>query len=442
MNLKTISLITFFSLACFFVTTFAVSAVAAATTTAAAAGETEYNGQFSPTLIANTEDFEKVVFKQTTPDRVKITAANLPKDAHLALGRLYDPQTGKFSVLALLVEDSSAEDDEEEIEEGKSPLIFVDANGDNAFSDDEKLILKQSEKDNPYLWEATANLPIKNSFFTACPLFLQYFKSVRIEKMTSEDRLVTQSTEVLASGTIDVKGKKILAHYAYSFEDKKITPQKGWLGIDGNEDGKVDMNPLSPEAAKADDETVVFRVGDRYFSTKKADPAKNQIVLREHEAKDYKRLELAIGKEFPDFAFTDFNGKKRRFSEFRGKYILLDVWGFWCPPCRKEMPYLREAARRFAGRNLELVGLNTDVEIPVEMVKKTLEENDMRWTQARVESVLDLINKQIRVETFPTTFLIAPDGKILSMSRHTRGELDLRGKDLLKSLDETLPAEK
>jgi thiol-disulfide isomerase/thioredoxin len=393
------------------------------------AGDGEYTGQFDTALVPNTENFEKVVFKHVTTAGFKGESA-LDPDAHVASGRLYDPQTGKFSALASLVE---AADEE------SKPLIYVDLDGSGNFSDGEKFIFQQSEKDNPYLWNVTVNLPVKNSFFTACPLFLQYFKQVRVEKMSAEDRLLTQSTDVMARGKIEVKGKKILTQYAYSFEDKKITPQKGWLGVDGNEDGAVDMDELSSEAAKADDETIVFRVGQMYLSTKKADLSKNQIVMREHEAKDYKRIELAVGKEFPEFSFVDLGGKKRRFSEYRGKYILLDVWGFWCPPCRREMPYLREASKRFQTRNLEIVGLNTDVEMPLDILKKNLETNDLRWTQAQLESVFDLINKQLRIESFPTTFLIAPDGKILSMSRHLRGEPDLRGKDLLETLDEILP---
>ncbi|HEX8369788.1 MAG TPA: TlpA disulfide reductase family protein [Pyrinomonadaceae bacterium] len=394
----------------------------------AAAGD-EFTGQFEAALVANTENFERVIFKYASTATVNSESA-FDQNARLARGRLYDPQTGSISVAALLVDE---EDDE------KKPLIFVDLDGNGNFSNTEKFQFQQTEKDNPYLWNITVNLPVKDNFFTACPLFLQYFKSVRVEKMGEGDRLLTQSTEVLARGRVEVKGKKILAQYAYSFENKKITPQKGWLGIDGNEDGAVDMDELSPEAAKADDETIVFRVGQTYLSTKKVDLAKNQIVMREHAAKDYQRIELSIGKEFPEFSFTDLSGKKRRFSEFRGKYILLDVWGFWCPPCRREMPFLREAAKRFKSRNLEIVGLNTDVEMPLDIIKKNLEVNDLKWTQAQLESVFDLINKQLRIESFPTTFLIAPDGKILSMSRHLRGEPDLRGKDLLETLDEILP---
>ncbi|HYP51247.1 MAG TPA: TlpA disulfide reductase family protein [Pyrinomonadaceae bacterium] len=408
--------------------------------TLARAGENEYTGQFETALAAHTEEFEKVIFKYASPENIK-GEVSFKKDAHLSTARIYNPQTDKFSLSALLVEDAAGdEEDEEEDEAGKPPVIFIDLDGTGTYSENEKFALEQSEKDNPYLWHATVNLPVKNNFFTSCPVYVQYFKRVKIEKMTDEDRLIVQSTKVLARARVDVKGKKVLAQYAYSFEDKKITPQKGWLGVDSNEDGSVDMNKLSPEAAKATDETIVFRVGQMYLSTKKADVGKNQIVMREHEAKDYKRLELEMGKEFPDFGFTDFAGKKRRFSEFRGKYVLLDIWGFWCPPCRRERPYLREAARRYQARNLEIVGLNTDGdEMPLDTIKSTLDANEMRWTQAPLESVFDLLHKQLRIESFPTTFLIAPDGKILSMSRSTRGEPDLRGKDLLETLDEILP---
>ena len=395
------------------------------------AGDTEFFGQFDKTLVANTEDFEKVIFKFTAPGKLKGETA-FGQNAHLAAGKLYDPQTGKFSVSALIVEETDEDENE------KNPAIFVDLDGDGKFSDGEKFTFQQKEKGNPYLWNTTVNLPVKNNFFTACPLFLQYFKSIKIEKMTDEDRLITQSTEVLARGNVDIKGKIFPVQYAYDFENKKIDPKNGWLGIDTNEDGKVDMDELSFEAAKADDETIVLRAGQTFVSTKKVDLSKNQIVLREHAAKDYRRIELFIGKEMPDFAFTDFNGKKRSFSEFRGKYILLDIWGFWCPPCRVELPFIREAHRRFGGRNLEVVGLNTDP-FPPDQIKKIMSENGMTWTQAQLPSIFDLINKDLRIESFPTTFLIAPDGKILSMSRHLRGEPDLRGEDLFETLDGILP---
>jgi len=398
-----------------------VAAISLLTTSSAMA---DFTGQFEPTLVFNSEETDRVVFTPAPPQRWKDTGVS-GSDVHVTTGQLVDPVTGQGSLLALLVE-----------VEDEDPLLFVDQNDDNMISANEKFTMKNPT--NPYLWEATVTLPLKGGFFTSSSIFVQYFERIQTEKMTDDDRLIRQTTEVLARGTVDVNGKKIAVQYAL-VEKKKVNPRDGWQGMDADGDGKVDMDNLSPEAAKADNEVVIFRVGDAYVSTKKADVDKNQIVLKQHEAKEYKRLQLYIGKEFPEFTFSDFDGKKHKFSEFRGKYVLLDIWGFWCGPCRKELPYIKEAQKRFASRNLEVVGLNTDADYTIDSMKKSLKDNSMIWTQAKYESVLDFLRVGLRVNSFPTTFLIAPDGKILSMSRQERDEADLRGSDLLKSLDEVLP---
>jgi peroxiredoxin len=196
------------------------------------------------------------------------------------------------------------------------------------------------------------------------------------------------------------------------------------------------MSRFSPEAAEAQDEAVVFRVGDRYVSTKKVDADKNLIVLRSHPASDYKRVELRVGSELPDFQFTDFKGKKRQLSEFKGKYLLIDFWGLWCPACRKELPYLRAAYSRYQARGLEILGLDTDEPEIVAQVKSQFDKQGMTWTQATKESIRDVI-KSYRIHYYPSTLLLGPDGKIISLSQ--RNQPDLRGVDLLKSLDRILP---
>ena len=386
----------------------------------------DFTGQFETGLIANTEDTEQVILKLVLREKIK-GAIEVGEDAHLAAARLMDPRTKNFTIIALLVE-----------ERGETPVLYVDIDGDNTLSKEEKFTLKQSEPNNPYLWEMTAELKMKDGFFKVCPVFIQYYKSVKIDKMGSEDRLVTQSTEVMAQGAVDVKGKKVLFQYAYLADKNKVDPQAGLLGVDMDGDGKVDLGKMAVESTKAKEETIVFRVGDTYLATKKADVAKNQIVVVEREAKDYKRLEIHINKEFPDFNFTDFEGKKRKFSEFRGKYVLLDIWGFWCGPCRRELPYIREAHRRFGARNLVIVGLNTDEDYTVESMKKGLSDAGMTWTNAQFASVADFLRVGLRVNSFPTTFLISPEGKVLSISRTDRDELSLRGASLLESLDKVI----
>ena len=384
--------------------------------------DVQYVGQFETGLVADKENTERVIFKTGNLKGGK----GFGETAHVTTNRFVNP-TNKSSLTAVLVEEVDV-----------NPLLFVDLNADNSFGDDEKFAFRQEAKDNPYLWITTVNVPFKNGFFTSCQMFVRFYKEIQTAKMTDSDRLLEQSTAGFARGTVDVKGRKVLVQYAYDFESKKINPSLGWQGVDADENGEIDMDNLSPEAADANNETIVFRVGQTYLSTKKVSVEKNQIVLRENQAKDYKRTELGIGKELPDFSFVDLNGKKRKFSEFRGKYVLLDFWGLWCPACRVEIPYMKEAYKRFQGRGLEIVGMNTDKFTP-QSIKKTLDENGLVWTQARLDSFVEFAGEQLRIQSFPTTFLIAPDGKILSMSRQERGEPDLRGKDLLTTLDEILP---
>lgn len=387
----------------------------------------DFIGQFERNLVANKADFERVILKFVGRDKIKGNF-DVPENAHLAAGRIMDPRTQNYSIVTLLVE-----------QRGELPVIYVDLDGDNSLSPEEKYTLKTSESNNPYLWEVTAELKMKEGFFKTCPVFLKYFKSVKTDKMGPDDRLITQSTEVMARGSVDVRGKKILLQYAYAADKNKVNPQSGLLGVDMDGDGSVDMGNMSAESTKANDETVVFRIDDIYLATKKADVGKNQIVVAEREAKDYKRREVYINKEFPEFNFTDFNGKKRKFSEFRGKYVLLDVWGFWCGPCRRELPFIREAGRRFQARNLVIVGLNTDEDYTVDSMKKGLSDAGMTWANAQFSSVVDFLRVGLRVNSFPTTFLISPEGKVLSVSRSDRDELSLRGDDLLESLDKVLP---
>lgn len=64
----------------------------------------------------------------------------------------------------------------------------------------------------------------------------------------------------------------------------------------------------------------------------------------------------------PGFTFRlpDLNGHIRTLSSFRGKVVLVNFWATWCPPCRKEIPLLIKAERRFAPKGAEIVGIAVD----------------------------------------------------------------------------------
>ncbi len=392
----------------------------------ALAGDVEFTGKFDAELAPDIESATRITFKYLAPEKLK-GQMTFGADAHASSARLYDPLTDSLSITAVLIE-----------EKGKNPIMFIDLNKDKNLSDNEKFTFPNYDPELPGLYEMTLKIPFDDKTYTSMPFILRYFKGITTSRMAEGDRLLQQSQGIYARGTVNVKGKNVLVQYDYDLKEKQVNPTAGDLGIDVDGDGKIDMDSLSPEYAKVDGEAAIFRLGDTYVSTKKADLKKNLIILREHQAKDYKRVELSMGNTMPEFEFVDFKGKKRKFSEFRGKYVLLDIWGFWCPACRDELPYLKEAFRKFQGRNLEIIGLNTDPQ-PPEVVKKIVEQNGMNWTHATFESVVEMLGKKWMITSFPTTLLISPEGKILSRSRTDKDEPDLRQADLLETLDEILP---
>ena len=65
-------------------------------------------------------------------------------------------------------------------------------------------------------------------------------------------------------------------------------------------------------------------------------------------------------------------------------------------------------------------------------------KNGLVWPQATNDSIGQL-ETRYRIHSFPTTLLIDPDAKIISLGQTKKKQPALRGQELLKSLDQLLP---
>ena len=127
------------------------------------------------------------------------------------------------------------------------------------------------------------------------------------------------------------------------------------------------------------------------------------------------------GKKMLDIQ-SAFDGKRLSDYVGKGKYVLVDFWASWCPPCREEIPNIVAAHEKYKERGLQVLGLivNDDKKD----ADKAIEQMGIPYPQ-----IFGITFEQIAsygIKGIPHIILFAPDGTILK-----RG---LRGDDIEKAL--------
>ncbi|MBV7533984.1 AhpC/TSA family protein [Chitinophaga sp. sic0106] len=117
----------------------------------------------------------------------------------------------------------------------------------------------------------------------------------------------------------------------------------------------------------------------------------------------------AIGKQVKDFSLPAPDGKLVKFSDLKGKYVLIDFWASWCSPCRKSFPHMREVFQQYKDQNFVIYSISIDKSKP-DWLKAVAEENNP-WIQALDDK--NVSGSGFAITGVPTTILVGPDGKIL-----------------------------
>lgn len=108
------------------------------------------------------------------------------------------------------------------------------------------------------------------------------------------------------------------------------------------------------------------------------------------------------------WTILDPSGKAFDWSTAKGKFVLVNVWATWCPPCRAELPSLESLARNEKLKD-KLVVLCVSPDDRPEKLKEFLRDRQLNVPAYFVaELPSDFVTDGI-----PATFLISPDGKLL-----------------------------
>lgn len=122
---------------------------------------------------------------------------------------------------------------------------------------------------------------------------------------------------------------------------------------------------------------------------------------------------VQIGKTAPEFSLPDTAGVNVSLSDFRGKYVLLDFWASWCPPCRRENPNVVKAFQENKDKNFTILGISLDNNKSKWL--KAIADDGLTWTHVSDLKYWDSeIPALYGVRGIPANVLLDPEGVIIA----------------------------
>lgn len=112
--------------------------------------------------------------------------------------------------------------------------------------------------------------------------------------------------------------------------------------------------------------------------------------------------------KFADFPFHDVLGKNRKISNYKGNFIILNIWATWCIPCREEMPSLDRLQHIFKDEKLIVLAISQD-RAGKRLVKNFYKEMEIKNLDIFIDSP-GYAKRMIGAFMLPTTIVIGPDG--------------------------------
>jgi cytochrome c biogenesis protein CcmG, thiol:disulfide interchange protein DsbE len=116
----------------------------------------------------------------------------------------------------------------------------------------------------------------------------------------------------------------------------------------------------------------------------------------------------AVGAPAPAFDLPGVSAPVR-LAQLRGRVVLLDFWASWCAPCKLSFPWLDQMQAKYARQGLKVVAINVDA-------RRADADRFLASTPVQLTVAFDPEGQTPRayaIRAMPSSFLIAPDGRVL-----------------------------
>jgi len=132
-------------------------------------------------------------------------------------------------------------------------------------------------------------------------------------------------------------------------------------------------------------------------------------------------LLIAFNVAANEFVFKDMQGKVQRLSDYKGKWVLVNFWATWCPPCLEEIPDLVDMHNAHKENDFAVIGIA--MSSGVDSVNAFAKQMEISYP---IVYGNDQIAAQIgKVNALPTSYLYDPTGKLVSYQSGTVTRIDI-----------------
>lgn len=122
-------------------------------------------------------------------------------------------------------------------------------------------------------------------------------------------------------------------------------------------------------------------------------------------------IALPFSAQAVDMPLTAVDGSQTNLEQYEGKWVVVNYWATWCPPCIVEMPELQSFHDEHVNRDALVIGINQEL-ISEQRLQAFLEDYFISYpnfvSRPGQQSELGLI------PGLPTTFLVSPGGKVVA----------------------------
>ena len=126
-------------------------------------------------------------------------------------------------------------------------------------------------------------------------------------------------------------------------------------------------------------------------------------------------------KDSPEITLLTIDGEELSLASLRGNPLLLTFWATSCPGCIREMPHLIELYEELSPQGLEVIGVAMSYDKPSHVLSMRKARNIPYPVALDIHGAAAQAFGNVRLT--PTSFLIAPDGRIVFQKL---GEMDMK----------------